>query len=159
MKKLILGAVLSIFMMPMAHAGKFAGSYKLIDKNGAVLHEGSLSVNRVATGANTGLATYREPTANKVVKTFCALTVKVSKSEARQVTEDCGPESYAQLECVGSNCKGSIEMPDILDGKPQRIVEKNSASQRIQIITLDQPINYKGLKNLKSYIHILNKVD
>ncbi len=159
MKKVILGAILSVFMMPMAHAGKFSGSYKLIDKNGAVLHEGALSLNRVATGANTGLATYREPTANKVVKTYCAFTVEVSRTQARQVVEDCGPESYAQLECVGSNCKGSIQMAGILDGKPQRIVEKNSTSQRIQIITLDQPIDYKGFKNLKSYIHILNKVD
>ena len=156
MNKYILSAIAFLLMLPAAQAADFAGNYQLLNKQGEVLYEGWLKLETEVIDADTSLHIYTEPTANGLVKTVCDVSKKYSKLKPLKVVEDCEGYGISTMECIGQNCKGSIEFESLTDEK-NSIIEKNSAKKRIQMITLKQPIDYLGLKGVYRYVHVLNR--
>ena len=156
MSKYILNAIAFLFLLPAAQGADFLGKYQLLNKKGEVLYEGSLKLETEVIDADTSLHIYTEPTANGLVKTVCDVSKKYSKTKPLAVVEDCEGYSQSKMECIGQNCKGTVEFAEI-EGQKGQILEKNSAKKRIQMVTLKEPVDYRSLKGIYKYVHILNR--
>ncbi len=142
-----------------ASAELYKGYYQLKDSAGNILYQSALKLTTKEVSKNKFEYAYEELTQKGLVKTICDVEIKGRNNGGKAITEKCpGSGGYTVVsECDDRLCSGISVWTAFAPGElPASAID--TKNEKIVLMNTVEPVDYLGLKGIKTYSHVLRIV-
>lgn len=152
----MLVSVAVLFLTSSAFAEVYKGYYQLKDSSGSILFQRALKLTTKEVSKNKFDYIYEEVSANGLVKTTCQVEIKSRANGGKAILEKCpGSAGYSNVsECDSRLCSGISVWNAFAPGE-MPVSAIDTKYDKILLINTVDPVDYLGLKGVKTYNHVL----